>query len=40
MSFENWNGVIQTNFASCFNTCRAVIGDMQKRGFGHIANVG
>src|SRR6185437_16220706 len=25
MNFEQWNAVIQTNLASCFNMCRAVI---------------
>ncbi|MCG7981562.1 MAG: acetoacetyl-CoA reductase [Candidatus Thiodiazotropha lotti] len=40
MSFENWDKVIQTNLASCFNTCRAVINGMRERGFGRIVNVG
>ncbi|RLW68035.1 MAG: beta-ketoacyl-ACP reductase, partial [gamma proteobacterium symbiont of Stewartia floridana] len=40
MSFENWDRVIQTNLASCFNTCHAVINGMRERGFGRIVNVG
>jgi acetoacetyl-CoA reductase len=40
MSFEQWNAVIQTNLASCFNTCRAVIDGMRSRDFGRIVNVG
>jgi acetoacetyl-CoA reductase len=40
MSFENWDKVIQTNLASCFNTCHAVINSMRERGFGRIVNVG
>jgi len=40
MSFEQWNAVIQTNLTSCFNTCRAVIESMRKRGFGRIVNIG
>ncbi|MGH7093543.1 MAG: acetoacetyl-CoA reductase [Stellaceae bacterium] len=40
MSFEQWNAVIQTNLASCFNTCRAVIDGMRDRRFGRIVNVG
>ena len=40
MTFEQWNAVIQTNLASCFNTCRAVIDGMRKREFGRIVNVG
>lgn len=40
MSFENWDKVIQTNLASCFNTCKAVIVGMRERGFGRIINVG
>lgn len=40
MSFEQWDAVIQTNLASCFNTCRAVIDGMRERGFGRIINVG
>ncbi|MCG8486118.1 MAG: acetoacetyl-CoA reductase [Candidatus Thiodiazotropha sp.] len=40
MSFENWDKVIQTNLASCFNTCHAVINGMRERGFGRIVNVG
>jgi acetoacetyl-CoA reductase len=40
MSFEQWDAVIQTNLASCFNTCRAVIDGMRNRGFGRIINVG
>jgi len=40
MSFENWDAVIQTNLASCFNTCKAVIEGMRERSFGRIINVG
>ena len=40
MSFENWDAVIQTNLASCFNTCKAVIDGMRARNFGRIINVG
>nr|WP_136251386.1 acetoacetyl-CoA reductase [Ningiella ruwaisensis] len=40
MSFEQWDAVIQTNLASCFNTCRAVIEGMRERQFGRIINVG
>lgn len=40
MSFENWDAVIQTNLASCFNTSKAVIESMRERNFGRIINVG
>jgi acetoacetyl-CoA reductase len=40
MNFEQWNAVIQTNLASCFNMSRAVIEGMRERGFGRIVNVG
>ena len=40
MTFEQWNAVIQTNLASCFNMCRAVIEGMRDRGFGRIVNIG
>lgn len=40
MTFEQWNAVIQTNLASCFNTCRAVIEGMRERSFGRIVNIG
>jgi len=40
MSFEQWDAVVQTNLASCFNTCRAVIDGMRSRQFGRIINVG
>jgi len=40
MSFEQWDQVIQTNLASCFNTCKAVIEKMRQNGFGRIVNVG
>ena len=40
MSFEEWNAVIQTNLASCFNMSRAVIEGMRARGFGRIVNIG
>lgn len=40
MSFENWDRVIQTNLASCFNTSRAVIDNMRANSFGRIVNIG
>jgi len=40
MSFEQWNAVIQTNLASCFNLCRCVIDGMRERNFGRIVNIG
>jgi len=40
MTFEQWNAVIQTNLASCFNTCRAVIDGMREREYGRIVNIG
>ena len=40
MTYEKWDKVIQTNLASCFNTCRAVIEGMRERGFGRIVNIG
>lgn len=40
MAFEQWDAVIQTNLASCFNTCRSVIDGMRERGFGRIVNIG
>jgi acetoacetyl-CoA reductase len=40
MTFEQWNAVIQTNLASCFNMCRCVIDAMRERGFGRIVNIG
>jgi acetoacetyl-CoA reductase len=40
MSFEQWDAVIQTNLASCFNMSRAVIDGMRDRHFGRIVNVG
>src|SRR5437016_1353287 len=40
MSFEQWNAVIQTNLASCFNMSRVVIEGMRERRFGRIVNVG
>lgn len=40
MSFEQWDRVIQTNLASCFNTCRCVIEGMRERNFGRIVNIG
>jgi acetoacetyl-CoA reductase len=40
MDFTQWDAVIQTNLASCFNTCRAVIDGMRTRQFGRIINVG
>jgi len=40
MNFEQWNAVIQTNLASCFNMCRCVIDSMRERSFGRIVNIG
>jgi acetoacetyl-CoA reductase len=40
MSFEQWNAVIQTNLASCFNMSRTVIEGMRDRRFGRIVNIG
>jgi acetoacetyl-CoA reductase len=40
MTFEQWNAVVQTNLASCFNMCRCVIDGMRERGFGRIVNIG
>jgi len=40
MTYEQWNAVIQTNLASCFNMCRAVIEGMRERSFGRIVNIG
>ena len=40
MTFEQWNAVIQTNLASCFNMCRLVIEGMRERNFGRIVNIG
>lgn len=40
MSYDQWDKVIQTNLASCFNTCRCVIEGMRERNFGRIVNIG
>ena len=40
MGFEQWNAVIQTNLASCFNMSRLVIDSMRERQFGRIVNIG
>src|SRR5438874_2202385 len=40
MSFEQWNAVIQTNLASCYNMSRVVIEGMRDRSFGRIVNIG
>ena len=40
MSFEQWDAVVQTNLASCFNLSRCVIEGMRVRGFGRIVNIG
>jgi acetoacetyl-CoA reductase len=40
MDFMQWNDVIQTNLASCFNMCRTVIDGMRERAFGRIVNIG
>lgn len=40
MTFEQWDAVIQTNLASCFNCARAVIEGMREREFGRIVNIG
>lgn len=39
MTPEQWHSVIATDLTSCFNMCRAVIGDMRERGFGRIVNI-
>ncbi len=40
MDFGQWDAVIQTNLASCFNCSRAVIEGMREREFGRIINIG
>jgi acetoacetyl-CoA reductase len=40
MTFDQWDAVIQTNLASCFNCSRAVIEGMREREFGRIVNIG
>ena len=40
MTFREWNEVIQTNLASCFNMSAAVLNGMRSRGFGRIVNIG
>ncbi len=40
MTYEQWNEVIQTNLASCFNMSRAVIEGMRERNYGRIVNIG
>src|SRR5437764_9474657 len=40
MSFEQWNAVIQTNLASCFNMSRVVIEGMRARRFGRSVMIG
>ena len=40
MSYDQWNAVIQTNLASCFNMSRLVIEGMREREFGRIVNIG
>ena len=40
MTFDQWDAVIQTNLASCFNMCRTVIEGMRDSGFGRIVNIG
>lgn len=40
MTFEQWNEVMQTNLASCFNLARCTIEGMRERGFGRIVNIG
>ncbi len=40
MSYDQWNSVIQTNLASCFNMARLVIDGMRERNFGRIVNIG
>jgi acetoacetyl-CoA reductase len=40
MGFEQWDAVIRTNLASCFNMSRQVIEGMRQRGFGRIVNIG
>ena len=40
MSYDQWDAVIQTNLASCFNMARCVIEGMRGRKFGRIVNIG
>lgn len=40
MTFDQWDAVIQTNLASCFNMARCVIDGMRERSFGRIVNIG
>jgi acetoacetyl-CoA reductase len=40
MTYREWNEVIQTNLASCFNMSSAVLNGMRSRGFGRIVNIG
>ncbi len=39
MPVENWHDVMQTNLTSCFNMCRAIIGNMRERKSGRIINI-
>jgi acetoacetyl-CoA reductase len=37
--FEDWQAVINTNLTSCYNMCRAVIGNMRENNFGRIISI-
>ncbi|MBR45696.1 MAG: beta-ketoacyl-ACP reductase [Rhodospirillaceae bacterium] len=39
MTPEQWQGVLDTNFGSCFNMCRGVIESMRAGKFGRIVNI-
>ena len=39
MTPEDWQAVLETNLTSCFNMCRAVIGNMRARKYGRIINI-
>jgi len=39
MTAEQWHSVVDTNLASCFNSCRAVVPGMRDRKFGRIINI-
>ncbi len=36
---ETWRRVIEVNLVACFLTCRAVVPEMLKRGYGRIVNI-
>ncbi len=39
LEHEDWHNVINVNLNSCFNMCRAVIGDMRAQNYGRIINI-